>query len=195
MTSIYDFKVSDTNNQYIEMSEYRGKIILIVNVASYCGLTPQYKGLENLYKKYNSEGFEILAFPCNQFGKQEPGTNEEILEFCETNYSVSFKIFDKVNVNGSDASPLFKYLKQSSKGILGTESIKWNFTKFLVDKKGEIVQRFGPQEDAKTVEKVFKNGRVHVRILHLLRIKKSWFRFLDRSMVRGGVCFSIIYSL
>jgi len=156
MTSIYDFKVSDTNNQSIEMSVYRDKIILVVNVASYCGLTPQYKGLEDLYKKYNSEGFEILAFPCNQFGMQEPGTNEEILEFCETNYNVSFKIFNKVNVNGSDASPLFKYLKQSSKGILGTESIKWNFTKFLVDKKGRIVKRFGPQEDAKIIEKALK---------------------------------------
>ena len=156
MTSIYDFKVSDTNNQFIEMSMYRDKIILIVNVASYCGLTPQYKGLEDLYKKYSSEGIEILAFPCNQFGRQEPGTNKEILEFCETNYNVSFKIFDKVNVNGDDASPLFKYLKQSSKGILGTESIKWNFTKFLVDQKGGIVKRFGPQEDAKIIEKALK---------------------------------------
>lgn len=157
MTSIYDFKVSDTNNQSIEMSKYRGKIILIVNVASYCGLTPQYKGLENLYKKYNSEGFEILAFPCNQFGKQEPGTNEEILEFCETNYSVSFKIFNKVNVNGSDASPLFKYLKQSSKGILGTESIKWNFTKFLVDRDGNVIKRYSPQTEPSEIEEELKD--------------------------------------
>ena len=152
----FDFSFKDLDGSEMNLADFKNKVIVVTNVASYCGLTPQYKGLENLYKKYNSEGFEILAFPCNQFGKQEPGTNEEILEFCETNYSVSFKIFDKVNVNGSDASPLFKYLKQSSKGILGTKSIKWNFTKFLVDKEGEIVQRFGPQEDAKTIEKVLK---------------------------------------
>ena len=130
MKSIYDYKVDDSQKNPVSLSDYKGKTLLIVNVASRCGLTPQYKGLQELYSKYSNKDFEILAFPCNQFGAQEPGSNEEIKEFCDINFNVSFKIFDKINVNGSSASPLFKHLKNEAKGVMGSEAIKWNFTKF-----------------------------------------------------------------
>ena len=153
MKSIYDYKVDDSEKNPVSLSDYKGKTLLIVNVASRCGLTPQYKGLQELYSKYSNKDFEILAFPCNQFGAQEPGSNEEIKEFCDINFNVSFKIFDKINVNGSSASPLFKHLKNEAKGVMGSEAIKWNFTKFLIDNNGRVIKRYSPQTTPDKIDK------------------------------------------
>jgi len=153
MKSIYDYKVDDSQKNPVSLSDYKGKTLLIVNVASRCGLTPQYKGLQEIYSKYSDKDFEILAFPCNQFGAQEPGSNEEIKEFCDINFSVSFKIFDKINVNGSSASPLFKHLKNEAKGVMGSEAIKWNFTKFLIDNNGRVIKRYSPQTTPDKIDK------------------------------------------
>jgi len=153
MKSIYDYKVDDSQKNPVSLSDYKGKTLLIVNVASRCGLTPQYKGLQELYSKYSNKDFEILAFPCNQFGAQEPGSNEEIQEFCDINFNVSFKIFDKINVNGSSASPLFKHLKNEAKGVMGSEAIKWNFTKFLIDNNGSVIKRYSPQTTPDKIDK------------------------------------------
>ena len=153
MKSIYDYKVDDSQKNPVSLSDYKGKTLLIVNVASRCGLTPQYKGLQELYSKYSNKDFEILAFPCNQFGAQEPGSNEEIKEFCDINFNVSFKIFDKINVNGSSASPLFKHLKNKAKGVMGSEAIKWNFTKFLIDNNGNVIKRYSPQTTPDKIDK------------------------------------------
>ena len=153
MKSIYDYKVDDSQKNPVSLSDYKGKTLLIVNVASRCGLTPQYKGLQELYSKYSNKDFEILAFPCNQFGAQEPGSNEEIKEFCDINFNVSFKIFDKINVNGASASPLFKHLKNEAKGVMGSEAIKWNFTKFLIDNNGIVIKRYSPQTTPDKIEK------------------------------------------
>ena len=153
MKSIYDYKVDDSQKNPVSLSDYKGKTLLIVNVASRCGLTPQYKGLQELYSKYSNKDFEILAFPCNQFGAQEPGSNEEIKEFCDINFNVSFQIFDKINVNGSSASPLFKHLKNEAKGVMGSEAIKWNFTKFLIDNKGSVLKRYSPQTTPDKIDK------------------------------------------
>lgn len=153
MKSIYDYKVDDSQKNPVSLSDYKGKTLLIVNVASRCGLTPQYKGLQELYSKYSNKDFEILAFPCNQFGAQEPGSNEEIKEFCDINFNVSFKIFDKINVNGSNASPLFKHLKNEAKGLMGSEAIKWNFTKFLIDNNGSVIKRYSPQTTPDKIDK------------------------------------------
>ena len=153
MKSIYDYKVDDSQKNPVSLSDYKGKTLLIVNVASKCGLTPQYKGLQELYSKYSDKDFEILAFPCNQFGAQEPGSNEEIKEFCDINFNVSFKIFDKINVNGSSASPLFKHLKNEAKGVMGSEAIKWNFTKFLIDNNGRVIKRYSPQTTPDKIDK------------------------------------------
>ncbi len=153
MKSIYDYKVDDSQKNPVSLSDYKGKTLLIVNVASRCGLTPQYKGLQELYSKYSNKDFEILAFPCNQFGAQEPGSNEEIKEFCDINFNVSFKIFDKINVNGSSASPLFKHLKNEAKGVIGSEAIKWNFTKFLIDNNGSVIKRYSPQTTPDKIDK------------------------------------------
>ncbi|MCP5455312.1 MAG: glutathione peroxidase [Thermotogae bacterium] len=143
-----------------KMSDYEGKVILVVNTASKCGFTPQYDDLEKLYEKYKDQGFEILAFPCNQFGNQEPGNNEEIKSFCTLNYSITFPIFDKVDVNGDNTHPVYKYLKSQSKGILNSEDIKWNFTKFLINKKGEVVKRYAPIKKpldiSKDIEKLIR---------------------------------------
>jgi glutathione peroxidase len=144
MTTVFDFTVSDIHGQPKGLADYRGKVLLLVNVASQCGFTPQYTGLQSLYERYHERGLEILGFPCNQFGHQEPGSNEQIEQFCETRFSVSFPLFSKVDVNGSSADPLYKYLKHSAPGILGSERIKWNFTKFLVSKDGSRVSRFAP---------------------------------------------------
>ena len=152
MSELYDLSVKDIKMNTVDLSSFKGKTLLIVNVASKCGFTPQYKDLQNLYDKYQDQGFEILGFPCNQFGAQEPGTNEEVQSFCELKYNVSFKMFDKIDVNGSDASPLFKYLKHESPGILGTEAIKWNFTKFLVNKDGQVVMRFASKDGESAIE-------------------------------------------
>lgn len=156
--SIYTFNARSIDGEEISLNQFKGKVLLIVNTASECGYTPQYAGLEALYKKYRSQGLEVLGFPCNQFGAQEPGSEEEIKAFCEKNYGVTFPMFAKAHVNGDDAHPLFHYLKQSLPGILGTEPIKWNFTKFLVDKTGRPVERFAPgtkpEALSKSIEKL-----------------------------------------
>ena len=157
MKTIYDFSVKDADLKDVSLENYKEKILLIVNVASYCGLTYQYEGIESLYKKYKDKGFEVLAFPCNQFAFQEPGTNEEIKEFCDIKYGVTFKIFNKINVNGSKSHPVYQYLKDQSPGVAGTTQIKWNFTKFLINKNGEVIERFSPQAEADEIEAGIKN--------------------------------------
>lgn len=145
MTStIYHYKLNQLNGTETTLQGYQGKVMLIVNTASECGFTPQYAGLQNLYAKYKDKGLVVLAFPCNQFGAQEPGKADEIAKFCETNYHISFPLFAKIEVNGENAHPLFKHLKCSQKGLFGSEAIKWNFTKFLVNRSGEVVERFAP---------------------------------------------------
>ena len=142
MATIYDLPVSSLNGEKTDLSTYRGKVLLIVNTASKCGFTPQYKGLEAIYQQYKDQGFAVLGFPCNQFGAQEPGNAEEIGTFCEKNYGVTFPLFEKIDVNGDHAHPLFTLLKKEAPGVLGTEGIKWNFTKFLVDKNGKVIARY-----------------------------------------------------
>ena len=149
---IYQFSCEDSKGQPVNLSDYEGKALLIVNTASKCGFTPQYEGLEKLQKKYGSDTFSVLAFPCNQFGGQEPGTNEEIVEFCSLNYSNTFPVFSKVDVNGDEAHPLFEFLAQEKKGLLGSEKIKWNFTKFLINKNGEPVARYAPSTTPEKIE-------------------------------------------
>lgn len=144
MSALYDFAVRRLDGSEATLADWRGKVLLIVNTASQCGFTPQYAGLEALYRKYKDRGFAVLGFPCNQFGAQEPGTAYEIGAFCEKNYGVSFPMFDKVDVNGPQAHPLFAHLKQEATGILGTDGIKWNFTKFLVDRDGKVITRYAP---------------------------------------------------
>jgi len=141
--SIYDFNVTTIEGKEISMSKYKGKVLLIVNVASACGFTPQYEGLERLFEEYREDGFMILGFPCNQFGEQEPKDENEIIFFCQGTYDVQFDMFSKIDVNGENADPLYKYLKSEQSGFLWTESIKWNFTKFLVDREGNVVARYG----------------------------------------------------
>ena len=151
MNNIYDIHIKDSSNKEVSMSKFEGKTLLIVNVASKCGLTPQYEGLQSLYAEYKDRNFVVLGFPCNQFGGQEPGTNSEINNFCEINYSVTFPIFSKIKVNGPDSHPLFKLLKNDKPGIFRTESIKWNFTKFLVNSSGKIIDRFSPRVEPKYI--------------------------------------------
>lgn len=141
--NFYDFSAKNMNGQEVKMEEYKGKVILVVNTASKCGLTPQLEGLENLYKEYKDKDFEILGFPCNQFAHQDPGTNKEITQFCLLNYGVTFTMFEKIDVNGDGAHPLYKFLKEEAKGSLGN-AIKWNFTKFLIDKEGKVIKRYAP---------------------------------------------------
>ncbi|WP_372652358.1 glutathione peroxidase [Halobacteriovorax sp.] len=150
--SVYDFKVKTNKNEEVELSNYKDKVLLIVNTASKCGFTPQYAGLEELYKKYKDQGLEVLAFPCNQFGAQEPGSNEEIASFCDLQFNISFPLFDKVDVNGSETHPLFKYLKEEAPGLLGSKKVKWNFTKFLVSKDGTQITRFAPTSKPESLE-------------------------------------------
>jgi len=144
MTTVHDFSADTIDGRARALSHYRGRVLLIVNTASQCGLTPQYSGLEELYRQYHDRGLEILGFPCNQFGAQEPGSEGEIAKFCETQFGVSFPMFAKVEVNGDTAHPLFKWLRKEAPGLLGSEAIKWNFTKFLVDREGRVVERFAP---------------------------------------------------
>ncbi len=148
----YDYKVKNILGEEVSMSEYKGKVVLIVNTASKCGFTKQYEGLEELYEKYKDQGFVILGFPCNQFGAQEPGDNAEIKNFCTSTFSVTFPMMSKIDVNGESADPLYKFLKKEQGGILGDE-IKWNFTKFLVDREGRVVDRFASQKTPKQLEK------------------------------------------
>jgi glutathione peroxidase len=152
METIYNFSVKDINLNDVSLEKYKNKVLLIVNVASYCGLTYQYKSLEDIYKKYKDKGFEILGFPCNQFALQEPGSNEEIKNFCDTSYGVTFNIMNKINVNGSKADPFYNFLKEQKPGIANTPQIKWNFTKFLVNKDGCVVKRYSPQIEVSEIE-------------------------------------------
>jgi glutathione peroxidase len=147
--SLQSFTVKDSAGRDIALDKYKGQVVLVVNVASKCGFTPQYKGLEELYEKFKSQGFVILGFPCNQFGAQEPGNNDEIQQFCSLNYGVQFPVMGKVDVNGSKADPLYKWMKEAAPGILGTELIKWNFTKFLIGKDGKVLKRYAPNEEPK----------------------------------------------
>jgi glutathione peroxidase len=144
MTTIYDFSANDIAGKPRKLGDYKGKVLVVVNTASQCGLTPQYKGLEELYQRFRDRGLVVLGFPCNQFGAQEPGAEAEIAEFCQVNYGVSFPMFAKVDVNGDGADPLFKWLKERAPGLLGSKDIKWNFTKFLVDRNGGVTERFAP---------------------------------------------------
>ena len=141
---MYDFSCQTKGATGRHHIEYKGKVLLVVNTASKCGFTPQFEGLEHLYEQYREQGLEILGFPCNQFGKQDPGNNDEIQEFCQLNYGVSFPMFGKIEVNGGGADPLFKHLKKEAPGALGTQAIKWNFTKFLINSEGEVVKRHAP---------------------------------------------------
>lgn len=143
-TTIYDFPATGLNGQPVDLKQYQGKVLLIVNTASNCGFTPQYKGLEQVYQQFKDKGVEVLAFPCNQFGAQEPGTSDEIGSFCERNYGVTFPLFEKIEVNGDGTHPLFAHLKDKAPGLLGSKAIKWNFTKFLVGKDGTVFGRYAP---------------------------------------------------
>jgi glutathione peroxidase len=151
--NIYDFTCLTSGGEKRSLEEYRGKVLLVVNTASKCGFTPQFEGLEALYEKYRDKGLAVLGFPCNQFAKQDPGTNDEIQEFCQVNYGVSFPMFSKIEVNGDGADPLFKHLKQAAPGALGSKKIKWNFTKFLVDPEGKVLKRYAPMTKPKDIEK------------------------------------------
>ncbi|MFM2302610.1 MAG: hypothetical protein RLZZ135_13 [Cyanobacteriota bacterium] len=152
-STVYDFATTSIEGQPVEMNSFKDKVLLIVNTASQCGFTSQYQGLQALYDKYASKGVTVLGFPCNQFGAQEPGSASDIQSFCETRFGVSFPLFEKIDVNGSNAHPLFQYLTKSAPGILGTEGIKWNFTKFLVDSNGKVVKRYASTTEPKDIER------------------------------------------
>jgi glutathione peroxidase len=151
MMKLYDYEVKELSGNKVSMKEYEGKVLLIVNTATGCGFTPQYEGLQKLYDKYKERGFEVLDFPCNQFGNQAPGSNDEIHEFCQLKYNTSFPMFSKVDVNGDNQEPLFEYLKEQKKSLLGSK-IKWNFTKFLVDREGKVVGRFEPTTEPSQID-------------------------------------------
>ncbi len=153
MDTIYDFKVTTIDGKETTLAPYKGKVMLIVNVASQCGFTSQYEGLEALWQKYKDKGLVVLGFPCNQFGAQEPGSEKEIQNFCQVNFAVTFPMFSKIKVNGDESHPLYAYLKSEQKGLLGSEAIKWNFTKFLVDKEGKVIARFASATSPKSIEK------------------------------------------
>ncbi|WKJ89534.1 glutathione peroxidase [Methylomonas montana] len=161
MNSIYQFSANSIAGETVALENYRGKVLLIVNTASQCGFTPQYRELEALYQTYKSRGLEILGFPCNQFGSQEPGDSQTIAEFCELNFSVSFPMFEKIEVNGKHAHPLFNYLKAAAPGLLGSQSIKWNFNKFLVGRDGKVYKRYAPivspSAISRGIERLLKN--------------------------------------
>ena len=151
--SIYDFSARTIDGQDQSLADYRGKVLLVVNLASKCGFTPQYRGLEALHRKLGPKGFAVLGFPCDQFGHQEPGDETEIRRFCSTTYDVTFPLFAKIKVNGPDAHPLYRYLKSEQKGVLGSEAIKWNFTKFLIGRDGRVIARYAPKDTPDAIEK------------------------------------------
>ncbi|MGY8973040.1 MAG: glutathione peroxidase [Sphingomonadales bacterium] len=153
MTTIADFAVTTNKGDELALSEKLGKVLLVVNTASKCGFTPQYDGLEELYQDYRDKGFEVLAFPCNQFGGQEPGDAGEIAEFCKVNFGLTFPLMAKVDVNGDNASPLFDWMKREKPGVMGSKAIKWNFTKFLIDRSGQVAKRYGPTDAPKMIAK------------------------------------------
>ncbi len=152
MSLVYDFSAKKLGGEEMSLESFRGSVLLIVNVASKCGFTPQYEGLEALYRKYAPSGFAVLGFPCNQFGGQEPGDATEIAQFCARSYDVTFPMFDKIDVNGTNAHPLYQFLKAEQRGVLGTEPIKWNFTKFLIDRQGQVTGRFAPTTKPADIE-------------------------------------------
>lgn len=152
MITVYDFEAEQLDGTPQKLDAWRGEVLLIVNVASKCGFTPQYEGLEALYRAYKDQRFVVLGFPCNQFGHQEPGDAAEIRNFCSTKYEVTFPLFAKIDVNGADAHPLYQYLKQAAPGVLGSEAIKWNFTKFLIDRDGNVVRRYAPADKPEKIE-------------------------------------------
>ena len=153
MTSIADFTVTTNRGQELDLKEKLGTVLLVVNTASKCGFTPQYDGLEKLYQSYKDRGFEVLGFPCNQFGAQEPGSADEIAQFCKVNFGVTFPLMAKIDVNGANASPLYGWLKTEAKGLMGSTAIKWNFTKFLIDREGNVVKRYGPTDKPEAIAK------------------------------------------
>ena len=153
MSTVTDFSATLSNGNEVALGDYAGKVLLIVNTASKCGFTPQYTGLESLQKTYSANGFSVLAFPCNQFGGQEPGTEQEIESFCDLNYQTSFPLFSKIEVNGASSHPLFAHLKSEAPGVLGSQRIKWNFTKFLVNQQGEVVKRYAPSTKPEAIAK------------------------------------------
>lgn len=153
MNTIADFAVTTNKGDELALSEKLGNVLLVVNTASKCGFTPQYDGLEELYQDYRDRGFEVLAFPCNQFGGQEPGDAGEIAEFCKVNFGLTFPLMAKVDVNGANASPLFDWMKREKPGVMGSKAIKWNFTKFLIDRSGQVAKRYGPTDAPKTIAK------------------------------------------
>ena len=153
MSGVYDFEAQSIDGRNVQLSQYRGKVLLIVNTASACGFTPQFDGLEKLWKEYGERGLVVLGFPCNQFGSQDPGSNAEIASFCSLNYGVSFPMMSKVDVNGSGAHLLYQWLTKEAPGILGSKSIKWNFTKFLVSRDGSVVKRYAPNDEPKALKK------------------------------------------
>jgi glutathione peroxidase len=155
-SNVFDFSCTTSSGEEMSLEDYRGKVLLVVNTASKCGFTPQFAGLEEMYEKYREHGLEILGFPCNQFGKQDPGSNDEITEFCQLNYGVSFPMLGKIEVNGKSADPLYKHLKKAAPGALGTRGIKWNFTKFLINRDGEVLKRFSPATTPAQIEKEIK---------------------------------------
>lgn len=153
MSGVYDFEAQSIDGKTVPLAQYRGKVLLIVNTASACGFTPQFDGLEQLWKEYGERGLMVLGFPCNQFGAQDPGSNAEIASFCSLNYGVSFPMMSKVEVNGTGAHPLYQWLSKEAPGILGSKSIKWNFTKFLVGRDGEVLKRYAPNDEPKALKK------------------------------------------
>jgi glutathione peroxidase len=153
MTTVYDFEAQQIDGKTVSLAKFKGKVMLIVNTASACGFTPQFGGLEKLHEQYGKKGLVVLGFPCNQFGEQDPGSNEEIASFCQVNYGVTFPMMAKIDVNGPAAHPLFQWLTSEKKGFLGSSAIKWNFTKFLVGKDGEVVKRYGPQDPPQALAK------------------------------------------
>lgn len=156
MTTIADFTVTTNRGEELDLATKKGKVLLVVNTASKCGFTPQYDGLEKLYQDFKDEDFEVLGFPCNQFGAQEPGSADEIAEFCKVNFGVTFPLMEKVDVNGPNASPLFDWMKSEQKGLMGSKSIKWNFTKFLINREGEVVKRYGSNDTPARIAKDIK---------------------------------------
>ena len=162
MTSVYDFQTKQINGQPLALSEFSGRVLLIVNTASACGFTPQFAGLEELHQTYGERGLAVLGFPCNQFGAQDPGSNAEIGAFCQKNFGVTFAMMEKIDVNGKDAHPLFQWLKQQAPGLLGSEGVKWNFTKFLIGRDGQVIKRYAsldkPAALAADIEKALHSG-------------------------------------
>ena len=157
MATIADFTVTTNRGESLDLATKRGKVLLMVNTASKCGFTPQYDGLEELYQQFKEQDFEVLGFPCNQFGAQEPGNADEIASFCKVNFGVTFPLMAKIDVNGPDALPLYDWMKAEQKGLMGSKSIKWNFTKFLIDRAGNVVKRYGPQDKPASIAKDIEN--------------------------------------